>query len=519
MLSNLVFTNLHFTIKLLAALVFFFTAWLHIDSWKVERKTSILMHALGFLLLSIASIVFATNISSPAPSYIVQVLKVIALVFIIIGTYSAPKLSFPDIKNLAVFPITIVSLALTPVVAALYMVASLSFFKRVKLDKDRQLSKVAYAFLLFAIAETVNIAFVWAGTGNVFWSRALANLGFFWILTRSIQLLGVVILGIWAWGYIRFRPQVQLFATFTAASLGIFLTTTVLFTALLLNNLETQTLSRLETDVKVLDLRISSLKFESLANAKAITGNHNLETYVSENDIKSLDQFAMDETDALNIDFLDIISQNGSILSRATDVQDRNESFIGNPLFSAALDGNSNTGVVIENSVLAPKIYVDAFSPINVEDNGKVKIAGAVSTGIILDSAFVDFVKNTTGLDAAVYANDQVVATTFLNSNGERNIGLKLTDTNITSKVVGQGQIYTGKINYLNEPYYATFAPLNDFNNKPVGMLFIGFPQRSLLSTASKSIQLTFIGSAILIVISTIPAFILSKYIKKNLNA
>jgi hypothetical protein len=50
-------------------------------------------------------------------------------------------------------------------------------------------------------------------------------------------------------------------------------------------------------------------------------------------------------------------------------------------------------------------------------------------------------------------------------------------------------------------------------------MLFVGKPQTTLLETAQKSIQLTFLGSFILMALSLIPAYFLSRYMQKQIEA
>jgi len=519
MLTNLLFTNTHFVLEVLTALIFFFTAWLHLDSWRVDKKTGALLYIIGFFLFSLTAIIDAVSVSSPQPLYLVQVIKILGLIFVITGTLTTPKLSFPDIKKLVIIPPILISSTLTPLIASLYLVASLSFFKRVKLDRDKQLKKVGLAFLFFAASEFINIAFTWSGTENVFWSQMLANFGVFWFLSRAIQAIGIFILGLWAWGYIRFRPQIQLFAIFATTGLIIFLTTAVLFTALLLRNIEFDALKHLETDTKVLQLGLDSLKSEALANSKAVSADHNIETAIADNDIKALDQLAADKMIELNTGFLDIISSSGNILTRAADIEERSESFIGNNLFQASQEGQSASGIVVENGILAPNIKINAFSPIDIAVDNEIKIIGAVSTGTIIDSAFVDGVKTSTGLDAAVYGNDQVSATTLIAPDGKRSVGVSLGNEKINETVLQNGGVFTGKIVILDEPYYATFAPLKDYQDKITGMLFVGKPQRSLITTAERSIELTFMGTAILIAISIIPAYFLSKYIENNLSA
>ena len=66
--------------------------------------------------------------------------------------------------------------------------------------------------------------------------------------------------------------------------------------------------------------------------------------------------------------------------------------------------------------------------------------------------------------------------------------------------------------------YFTAYSPLKDQSDNVIGMLFVGKLQTSLFDTAEKSIRLTFIGSLILMVFSSIPNYFLARYIKENLD-
>lgn len=510
---------MHFVLKVFSAFVFFFAGWLYFDSWKVERRKGVFFHFFGFILLAAAQMIFAVHIASPVPPYLTQVIKVVGLVLVVTAIFAEPKVNFPKLESLVVIPLFIISPSLTPLIVALYLVAALATFKRIRVDYDKQLKLVAVAFLFLALSEIVNLSFFWGDTTNVFWSNLLSNFNFFWILARALSATGSLILGIWVWGYVRFRPRVQLFAVFSSASLTIFLATTVLFTGLLLRNLEIDALGHLVTDIKVLQLRIDGLKLESVANARAFAADKNVETAIVENQISELDDFATEALASYQASFLDVISENGGILSKATDLTERSQSFLEDPLFEEAIEGEVSSGVTLREGALAPIVNVKAVSPITGVVEEENQIIAAVSTGYVLDSAFVDGVKESTGLDATIYGNDQITATTLVNSEGGRDIGIKIDNQEILQTVYEEGNIFTGKTRVLNEPFYATYSPLRNPENEIVGSLFIGRPQTSLVDTASRSIELTFYGSALLIAISIIPSYLIAKYINDNLGA
>jgi len=92
-------------------------------------------------------------------------------------------------------------------------------------------------------------------------------------------------------------------------------------------------------------------------------------------------------------------------------------------------------------------------------------------------------------------------------------VRIKEENETIKERVLAQGQTFEGSVDILSVPYFAVFSPLKSFDNNVVGMLFVGRPQTSILQTAARSIELTFSISAILLVLSGLPAYLISKYI------
>ena len=127
--------------------------------------------------------------------------------------------------------------------------------------------------------------------------------------------------------------------------------------------------------------------------------------------------------------------------------------------------------------------------------------------------------KKATGLEASIYGDNKISATTLIGSDGKTRLnGISEENKNIKSKVLGKGEAYEGGISFANVPYYASYLPLKDIDNNPVGMLFVGSRQIGVLQTAARSIELTFIIAAFLLVFSVIPAIIISKYISRQLE-
>jgi len=208
--------------------------------------------------------------------------------------------------------------------------------------------------------------------------------------------------------------------------------------------------------------------------------------------------------------FLVITSATGQVLARGEDRERIGDSLSNDPLIKMALANQSGTSIVTKDGALAPQIYVAAAIPITQ----KGTVLGTVMIGTVLDNAFVDGVKNATGLEASLYANNALSATTLLSPDGKaRVVGIKEEDKNIKNSVIIKGQAFVGGVNLLNIPYFAAYLPLKDISNLSVGILAVAKPQISVLQAAGHSIELTFIVAVILLIISVFPVYFVSKYI------
>jgi methyl-accepting chemotaxis protein len=142
-----------------------------------------------------------------------------------------------------------------------------------------------------------------------------------------------------------------------------------------------------------------------------------------------------------------------------------------------------------------------------------------VIAGVIADTAFVDGIKQATGMDASVYSTDVRSATTLLGPDGKsRLIGIKENNAQVKNTVLEKGESYKGVISLLNQPYLAVYAPLKNYDNTVAGMLLVGRPHTYILETAGRSIQLTFLIAALMIALSVIPAYIVARHIARQVR-
>jgi len=329
-----------------------------------------------------------------------------------------------------------------------------------------------------------------------------------------VKLIAFAALGVWVWGYLRFRLREEIFIIFASVTLGVFLFTTLAFTTLLLQNLQRDALGKLETDVKVLDFAIDRLKAEALSDARAISSNTDVVKALKAGNRNKLFSLAQSFLVSMETDFLAITNDAAEVVVRGEDKERFGESLSDDLAVLNALLERPMVTVVKKEGVLAPQIFIEAAVPIR----GSPEVLGATLTGFMVDDAFVDRVKEITGLDVTVFGGDERSATTFLAPDGKsRELGTLEPDPRINRTVLIRGEIYVGGATVLNQPYFTAYLPLKDVSEEVVGMLFVGTPQTTVLETAQKTFQLTFLLSSLLMVFSLIPSYLISRYIHSQI--
>ncbi len=521
----LFFSVVDFAIYTLAALVFFSTSLLFFDSWQINKKKKTpLLRGIGFLLLSLTYAFYASSIQNPSTNDLVQVIKVASFALILASVYKEPILKKPQLRSAAflLIPTTALyfsyELIISSIGTVLCLLISLIYLKRSTKGLDKQLLPVAVAFIFFTIAESIKITLLWSNTTSVYWSKILATHSIVWNISIMLTLIGVVVLAKWVWGYIRFRLNIQLFVTILTATFSVFLLVTSFFTYLLINNLEKDALTHLETDVKVLQYSLERLQLESLAHTRSIAADNTLQSAIISKDTKKLYQLSANSLISQNLTSLIIASNSGEVLMRAENEDSLGDNLINDPLIQSALkDQQLSTLLITYDNPISPTVFVRSATPIKTSSE---KILGVAMSGFGIDDAFVDGIKAATNLDTTIFAGNKRAATTIVSPDGKSKfIGTSESDKKITQLVLEEGNNYLGKTTILNEPYYAAYTPLRAYGGEIIGMLFIGKPQIQLLELAQRSINLTFLGSVILMIGSVLPSYLISKYIQENLEA
>ncbi len=542
--------DIHFAICLFAALVFFAVFWLYFDAWTTSHKNKELIKCAGFSLLALSFLLSGTiveqsvlgkSLLGSVSTTIAVIISGVGYIAIIIGLALDPlqkklKLSglnesefsdnpkssaSPDVAKKETKKVGVVGLGSLANTSHLVLpISALAiaglYWRRATTGLERHLKPIAIAFLFIAGYEILALSSLWDNSLNPNVAKLVASFSPLWVCEQALLLIGSVILGWWVWRYLTKRLFSQLFMIFTMLTLAIFLITTISFTFLLVNKIQNDSISNLQTANSVLAYAVNSKKAETLADANAIAENPDIASAVLAKSNQSLASLTSSYLSKYNISSLIITTADAQVLLRGQNPAAYGDSLSSNALVSRALIGQSSSSISTQSGVLAPVIYINSATPIEGANN---QVIGSVTVGLAIDNAFIDGIKQSTGLDSAVYANSVVSATTFVAPDGiTRLVGINETSSPIINKVLKNGKTYAGTASILNRQYLTVFSPLRDVNGNIVGMLFIGKPQSSILQTAGRAIELTFLVTAALLVLMIGPAYLISKRISKQLD-
>lgn len=529
--------NLHFAINVFVAFVFFAVAWLYLDAWMQTKKKKELPKILGFFLLSISFLVHSTQIEQIAfvssilnqdiAELVSNLLKLSGYLLLVIGLITDPIQKKPVYEGedsegqVRQVPAVLVLGSLGKTVNWVWLILSpiLSFIvfllllRRSTKGLEKHLRPLTAGFFFIFLYELVSLSGLLNETTNISIYQFIKPLGPVWILSHILLFVGIVIIANWVFGYLLKRIQTQFFMILNIMVLVIFLVTTISFTSLLLTSLRDSAISHLRTDVKVVQYAISAKQAETLSDSEVVSGNPEIVTALLNRDTGTLRNLSTSILLAKEQSYLIILDSGGQVLARGENSEKSGDSMSEDPLFQKAVGGEKVSSVVVKEGPLSPIVSIRSSTPVGSPGGA----LGVVIVGTDVDNAFADGLKTTTGLDVAFYGGNSLASTTFTGPDGKsRSVGIKEEDENINKTVLTEGEIYSGESTILNSSYFVSFAPLKDNSGNNVGMLFAGEEASSLIKTTSKALEYTFAISALLILLSLIPSFLISRYITRQ---
>lgn len=517
-----VLENIHFAAYIFVALVLFAAFWLYYDAFRAKKRLPDGIRVLGFLILAASFVIEGTMVEANIARFVTiqLLLRNVGYFGVLIGilcenVQDKPKRAREVIRApIANFLVpNFIWFESIPVL--LPAVVSLLYIRKAFFGLEAHVKPVALAFTVFTFAQLIALSSFLRESPNVFLFELFKEYGPAWMMQMGLYLLGALILGRWVFGYLLKQFETQLFMILSVLTVAIFLITAVTFTALLLQNIQDETIKQLGHDAKVLQYALDTKRSASIADAQVLAQNPLIANALSEASQSSvLAEHVRKYLLAKKQSLLLITDANGQVVARGDDSEKIGQSVSSDSLFKRAKDGNVSSTVITTDGVTAPIVSLRASAPIIVDKT----IIGTVIVGTTIDTAFVDGIKTATGLEASVYGDATVAATTLVGSDTEtRLLGIKETNTTITTSVLQESKGYSGSTTVGTTPYFASYLPLLDVDTNPAGMIFVGRPQSSVMSAASHSIELTFIATAVLVVFSIVPSYLIARSIARQL--
>ncbi len=479
------------------------------------------IRVLGFLILAISFVIEGTMIEGNIEKFgiLELVLRSVGYLGVFVGiccenVQDKPKSKREIVRAIAPISIpTYVWLGVIPVV--LTAMISVFYVRKAIFGLEAHVKPVAIAFTLFCLAQFLSLACFLQASPQIMLFTLFHPYGAVWSVELLLYGIAALILGRWVFGYLLKQFETQLFMILSLLIVVIFLVTAVTFTGLLLGNIQTESMRQLMHDAKVLQYALDTKREASIADAQVLAQNP-VVLSASQQASRSgeltiqAEQFLLSKQHS----YVVITDANGQIIARGDDAQKIGDSISSDTMFRRAKDGNVSSTIVTSAGVLAPVVSLRAAAPIMADK----KVVGTVIIGTAIDNAFVDGIRTATGLEASVYGDFTVSATTLVESDGTtRLVGTKAVDSAIKERVLHLGETFSGSTTIGSTAYSAVFVPLVDVDTNPVGMLFVGRPQAVVMQAASHSIELTFIATSILVMLSLVPSYLIARSIANQL--
>ena len=355
------------------------------------------------------------------------------------------------------------------------------YWRRASIGLEDHLKQVSFGFLALAIFELLSLASLFRESRMVWLSKLVVPFGIINILQYMVLITAIYILTKWTWYYLLKRLETQLFMLALTGAVFLSLIITGLFVTLLLKSVESESLAKLTSNAKVISSLLDQKQARLLSEAKLFAQG-----------IESLER-------------KDLLEK---VILKGENEEERGISYSEDPFVKRALKGEVAVGVVSNSAVVAPEILLRVAVPIR---------GGVLIQSQILDNAYMDGLKTSTGLSFSIYGDQLLSATTGNTEDGKsRLIGIKETNKEVINKVWKDGEIYATQSKMGEHEYLLGYVPLRDLSNSVVAVLQVSEPRVATLQTAGKAVQLTFAIVILVMIVLSIPIyFVCQKLVKE----
>jgi methyl-accepting chemotaxis protein len=228
--------------------------------------------------------------------------------------------------------------------------------------------------------------------------------------------------------------------------------------------------------MNMVESRFETMREAYLRHGLLIAANKGLVAAMASGDQTAVAEIIKKSMTDSGAHFVTVCDQAGTVLARAHS--NKTGDNVGEqPNVAKALSGFPNAG-----AELGAVVGYSLRSACPVTDGGRN--IGVIQLGVSLaDNAFVDEIKDRTGLEATIFQGDTRSVTTIMR-DGKRATGTKMDNPKVLETVLDKGKVFLSTNIILGKSYETAYWPIRDMTGKAVGMLFLGKPLDHVLQAS-----------------------------------
>ncbi len=388
----------------------------------------------------------------------------------------------------------------------LWLTASLLALRRANVGLERHmypLTRILFVFSGHSLIETLKTA---GYQTNIPFIHSLSQpFGPIWVVEKIILLIATLMLIKWVSYYLLKQFQSQIFIALTSSSVLIFLTVTISFTSLLLKNIQTDRYSQLKSEMDLMRYVLENKSAELAAYTKLSASSPSTIPLVESKNRQELIPIAESIATSKGVSSVMFLDKDQKVLVRAENPNQFGDSPLSNSFTARLKSGKSVVSPVLDQISDTSVISIQSAEPIQTTSG----IVGFLVIKFPLDFIYLDSVSQTTGLNLTLFTSGKSVATTILSPDSK----IPIINQDLPKAPIP----WSGEYEFGERYYLTHIEELVDLDNNPLAHLATSIPNSSILETASRSLQTSYLACIILLVVSIVPSFLIARHITKQI--
>jgi two-component system NtrC family sensor kinase len=245
------------------------------------------------------------------------------------------------------------------------------------------------------------------------------------------------------------------------------------------------------------------------------------------------------------MDFLDLIAPDGTVVLRARSPYRRGDSIVADPLLRQAfMTQRGSAGNIIwdgermatEGPDLAEQCLAIGRDPRGMISGAVVPVTsdgqliGAVEMGIVLNGSVkeVDRIRDAVFESesykgkpvgtATIFMGDLRISTNVLDAEGQRAVGTRVSQE-VAERVLDQGLSWTGRAFVVDTWYLSQYDPIKEPGGQIIGMLYVGELEQKYLDMGARAMVLYLLAVLGGMVLGFVVAFVITRGILNPIGA